>query len=235
MVNSLRGGSCTTAVRPSASLKQRAVVPLAPTLGLVTFHMNYRNIATLAILLAATSWSFGQSLVAFGFELGKPLDLPECPFKMSSGIKLYEIAPSNTCAEEAKPLNGYDQPVRRITFSQTEAPVIVKNWRAFPLEEDGNLIGLHFLTPGANAQQVVLDQFKEKYGPPTRVTSRQLQNAMGASFEAISAVWQLPLLRISFEGITGKIETGEVFIDTPPAVALREKWAKGRRTNERKF
>lgn len=235
MANCLLGGSFTSAVRSSSSLKQCALVHLAPTLGLVKSTMNYRNIATLTILLAATTWSSSQSLVAFGFELGKPLDLPECPFKITSGIKLYEITPSKTCAEEAKPLNGYDQPVRQITFSQAETPVIVKNWRAFPLEEAGNLIGLHFLTPGANAQQVVLDQFEEKYGPPTRVTSRQVQNAMGASFGAISAVWELPLLRISFEGIARKIETGEIFIDTPQAVALREKWAKGRRTNERKL
>lgn len=197
--------------------------------------MNYFRCVLLTLLLTGTSSSFGQSLNVLGFELGKPLDLLECSFKTTGGTKLYEVMPTKTCVEDAAPLNGYGQPVRRITFSQSENPIIVKNWRAFPLEDGGNLIGLHFLTPGAIAQQLVLEQFKEKYGAPTRVSSRQLQDAMGASYEAISAVWELPLLRISFDGIAGKVETGEVYIDTPQAVTLREKWAKGKRTSERKL
>ena len=106
---------------------------------------------------------------------------------------------------------------------------------AYPLEVNGVLIGLHFLTPGVSAQETALEQLKQKYGEPTSLSTRTVQNAFGAKFEAISAVWELKGLRVSFEGVTGKIETGEVLVDLPDATALRKQWTGSRSSQERKL
>jgi hypothetical protein len=189
-------------------------------------------LTTIALIPIITS---AQSKEVFGFELGKPLNIQECPFKNIGKIKLYEITPAKTCIEDAQPLNGYGQPVRRITLSQEENSPIVKNWRIFPLEENGVLIGLHFLTPGVNAQDLALAQLKEKYGTPTLLEKRGIQNIAGATFQAISAQWKFKDIQVSFEGVTGKIETGEVYIDLPEAVRLRSEWKQKIHANERKL
>ena len=186
-------------------------------------------------LLLWHTLSFSQPLSIFGFEFGKPISLPECPYKLYGGSKSYEIFPPTTCIQDAHALNGYGQPVRRITFSKQESPLIVKNWTAFPLEANGVLIGLHFLTPGLSAQEIALSQLKQKYGEPTRSGFHQVQNAMGATYESQSATWETNALRISFEGMTTRIETGEIIIDTPEATVLRSQWEKALRADERKL
>lgn len=177
------------------------------------------------VLLATISvQASAQTISIFGFELGRPLNLPECVFKTVAGMKLYEVIQPATCAESATTINGYKQPVRRIVFSQAETPTIVKNWNAIPLEVDGNLVGLHFFTPGASAQQLALDQLTSKFGKPTARKSYPVQNVMGAKFDAISAQWRSPSVQIAFEGIRDKIDTGEIYIDLPTAADLRRSW-----------
>jgi len=193
------------------------------------------RIATTSMVLCLTALASNAQNSVFGFELGKPLTLSECPFKVVAGSKMYDVIPRSTCVQDAGPLNGYKIPVRRIIFGRDEAPPIVKNWTAFPLEINGNLVGFHFLTPGAAAQELALSQLTQKYGQPTSTSNRLMQNAMGASFNSTSATWELTNLRVKFDGITTKIETGEVYIDLPEATALRKSWLQTADTSTRQL
>ena len=181
-------------------------------------------VAACAFLLASSA--FAADLTVFGFELGKPLNLPECRYKMSGTMKLYDILSDTTCTEEAILINTYGQPVRRIIFSQKEAPTIVKSWQMIALEADGNLIGVEFFTVGASAQDVTLQTLTQKYGKPSGKSSKTVGNNFGASMEAITASWKTQELNVYFEGITDRLDRGHVLIDLPQASALRESWFK---------
>ena len=194
-----------------------------------------KSIVAAAMLLSVSFASFSQSLSIFGFELGKALTLAECPYKAIGTTKLYDQLPVNTCISDAHPLDGYGQPVRPITFGRDEIPPIVKNWTLFPLETNGILVGVHFLTPGVGAQDVVLAQLKQKYGEPSTVATHAIQNSMGARFDAVTATWELGKLRVSFDGVGPKLTYGEVYIDLPEGTALRAKWQQNARANERKL
>jgi len=176
-----------------------------------------------------------SSQTIFGFELGKPVSLGECPYRMIGTYKAYEAMPQNTCVEEAHPLNGYGVPVRRVIFSTNENPLIVKNSRAFLLENGGVLIGFHFLTRGYGVQDIAFSQLKEKFGKPTSVDKGVVQNLAGAKFSSISAQWKFNNLHITFDGMSGNIESGEVFFDLPEATRLRSGWVAQGRESERKM
>lgn len=194
-----------------------------------------KAIAVILLLVTLTAHADEQSI--FGFVFGKPLNLPECPYKTVSGssMKLYEILVPSTCVKDAHALNGYGQPVREITFSQKESPLIVKNWRAFPLEANGSLIGFHFLTQGVETQDLVMRQLLEKFGKPKSVEKQPVQNSFGATFSSIEAHWQTGQLSITFYGTRGRIDYGEVFIDLPMAVELRKTWVESDLSTQRKM
>lgn len=190
------------------------------------------------IFLTATFAAKADDLTIFGFELGKPLTLPECPIESlisEPGHKLYKTVVPVTCIQDAHPLDGYGQPVREITFSLKDCPLIVKNWRAFPLEEEGNLIGFHFLTTGIASQDVVMQQLQKKYGKPTSIKKNAVQNGFGATFETINAQWQTGKVTVTFHGTLDRLGTGEVFVDLPAAVKLRKSWEKSSHSSERKM
>lgn len=183
-----------------------------------------KRLAYALITLASASASAADMSV-FGIEIGAPIALQECSYKQVKAVqmKLYEGRQTNTCVQDASTLKGYGEPVRRIVFSEAEAPAIVKHNRLFVIEKDGALSGIHFLTPGLAAQELVLKQLSDKYGKPTSL-SRYMAETAAVPIPAISATWDLGGLLVKFEGASGGVEYGEVFIDAPAARQLRESW-----------
>lgn len=168
--------------------------------------------------------TYAADLKVFGFELGKPLNLPECQFKMISTAKLYDQTPAKTCTENPTKIDTYAQPVRRIIFSRAEAPEIVKNWQMIALEAGGNLIGLEFFTIGSATQNLVYQTLVQQYGQPTSKDLRAVGNSFGASAQAVSASWVTQQITVTFDGILDRLDRGRVLIDTPEATALRQQW-----------
>ena len=190
---------------------------------------------TALALAGLTSVATAAPTSIFGIELGQPLSLPECPFKPLLKSKMYDVTPASTCVEDAGPLNGYGVPVRRVVFSQAEAPPIVKNWTLFPLEQDGKVIGVHWITAGVDSQALVLEQLRAKFGAVTSQTAHQVQTAMGASFDAVTATWSLPGLSVRFYGVGDRITSGQVYVDLPEAAALRAEWERKEAAPQRKL
>jgi hypothetical protein len=184
------------------------------------------KILAITATVVAASAAGAADLTVFGVELGKPVNLPECPYKTAGGMKLYDVMPQSTCVHDPHALNGYGRPARELSFGRDEAPPIVKNWTAFLLEDDaGRVIGFHFLTSGVQTQAAVLSQLKEKYGAPTSVTPHTVRTAVGGPFESFDAKWSLPGLVVNFQGTTDRIDRGDVTIDLPEAAALRQQWS----------
>lgn len=188
----------------------------------------------IAVLLLIASFSVTSAQAAtsvFGFELGQPIGVSECPFKPEKyplpgkiASKYYDPLPPETCFEEAHQINTYGQAVRRIIFGRGESPVIVKNWNMIALERDGQLIGVHFFTTGVASQDVVFNELVKKFGKPNEQHANESKNAMGATFQALHASWDSAELVVRFDGITDRLDRGEVTIDLPEAFALRKSW-----------
>lgn len=186
-----------------------------------------------ALALVATT-ATAADLSVFGFTLGEPLRLPECHYRLSGSMKLYDTIPAQTCAWEAMKVNGYAEPQRRIIFSEREAPAIVANWQAIALERNGRLLGIEFYTGGAKAQDLVLAQLTAKYGPPASAAASAVQNMAGATFDNVDAVWHGPV-EVTFWGTFRRLDSGRVTIDLPEAAALRRTWFDGERSVERRL
>jgi hypothetical protein len=180
----------------------------------------------LFILAAIPCLAMAHESSLFGFEFGKPLVLSECTSKTVADTKMYDIRPDVTCYESPLKLNGYGIPVRRIIFSQKDAPLIVKNWQMIALESHGDLIGIQFFTIGVEAQDLTLTRLTEKYGKPTAVTKRSVQNSFGATFEIIRATWKLPTINVTFDGAPERLDSGSVVIDLAEAAQMRLDWLK---------
>jgi hypothetical protein len=186
------------------------------------FHIRHSHIF-LAAAMAITVPASAQSV--FGFEFGKPLVLPECEFKQYAKIKAYDPLPEQTCFHEPFLINTYKIPVRRIIFGKSEHPDIVKYWQIIALEIDNTLQGIEFFTLGASSQDAVLDSLTKKFGKPSSVSTKSVQTATSAPFQAIHATWKTDTLIVTFDGITDRLDRGQVFIDSPQGSALRASWA----------
>lgn len=171
--------------------------------------------------------AFSEELTIFGFELGKPLNIPECEYTLSSGsIKLYDSPKQGVCFEGPHNIDGYNQPVKRIIFSDKTSPLIVANSSAIALEIDGNLAGLEFFTYGISAQDITLETLSKKYGKPTKKSAETIENNFGASVVSLTANWNLKKISITFEGVTDRLDRGHVIIDLHQARLLRKIWIK---------
>jgi len=197
--------------------------------------MTYRAkrflaIASFIFVIAA----FGPISIAseparvFGYEFGKPLQLPTCPYKNifpGSAEVMYDTPTATTCLEKPHSVNGYGVPVRRLEFSHADAPTIVKNSSMIVLELNGVLVGIQFFTYGVKSQELTLDQLTAKYGKPSQINKSTVQNAYGAAFESISAKWVLPSVAVDFNGTVGNLDSGTVIIDSPEGSQMRAGWS----------
>jgi hypothetical protein len=192
-------------------------------------------IVAIAVLFSVAANA--QDLTVFGFELGKPLSLPECPATRTpvGATKFYEEIPAYTCFQEPRKFNGYGIPARMVVFGKSEAPPFVRYWRFVALEHGGVLIGVRFGTNGASSQDLVISQLTAKYGKPSSTSTRVVQNLMGAQFNAIIAVWSGGSVDVTYDGVTGEIDRGQVTIDLPQATALRRSWQNLGHESERKL
>jgi hypothetical protein len=187
--------------------------------------------AAVAALIAGAPMAAGAQDVmsAFGFEFGKPLQLQECPYHMIGNMKMpNEVIPKVTCVVDAQNshMNEFGHALRSIHFSERDAPPFVYGLTALPLELNGNLVGISFMTLGVSAQSAVMDALTKKYGPPSSTSSRPVQTLGGARFDAVSALWVTPGVTVTFEEVEGRIDKGRVTIDLPAGSELRRKWAK---------
>jgi hypothetical protein len=163
-------------------------------------------------------------MTVFGImTLGKPLAIPQCeklkPTKKA--IPFYDPAPKTTCfkhreiwGEERIWPDQVSSGSVDVVFPALNGPAIVSGSAVYVNVIDGNLEAIQFETGGYSAQDEVLSQLKKKYGEPSRAWDEERKNLMGASFGAHKALWSLPDLVVTFDGMGEKVDSGQVNIYT---------------------
>lgn len=170
----------------------------------------YKVILTTVLVGAAPFTYADGGMSAFGFVMGKPLDLPAC--KYSEFLK-YDGAQEKTCIE---PEDKNSPSYRSIHFSPEDRPALLSTSGVTGTLIDGILEGLNFGTLGYSSKDQTLATLVEKYGKPTRITDRKLQNRYGAKFDTYIAEWDNPDLYVEFTPtFYDSLKEGFLSIETP--------------------
>jgi len=178
----------------------------------------------MSLLLMIAAAASPQSV--FGIQIGQPLAIPEC--KKTPRIASlpdvdfgYEMRQPVVCHQAARVNAGETWATETIVFPLESMPTIARSGKMDAMIVDGKVIGFTIPTAGIESQEVVISLLTEKYGKPASVTRSSVQNSVGGSFQAISAIWATAGLAISFNAAPYRLDIGEVMIDTPAALALR--------------
>lgn len=79
---------------------------------------------------------------------------------------------------------------------------------------DGKVEGLTISTDGFAHAQEIFEQLKQKLGKPTHQDTVQVVSGVGAKFSSPRALWELPGVYVSFNGIVGAVNTGIIIVRT---------------------
>lgn len=103
-----------------------------------------------------------------------------------------------------------------IRFNPETIPAGVSD-RAHALIINGSVEELSFMTNGASYQQSIYNLLEKKFGSPTSKEVENLQNAMGAKYENIYALWRFPSMTVSFSGMGSNPASGRITASTTKA------------------
>lgn len=152
-------------------------------------------------------------ITVFGLEFGKPLPLPKCPISQTLG-SVNIFSQSFVCVDEGSWGTS-------IVFPYDKMPSIGKSPSIRATIKNGVLAGLTIYTFGASTQDSVFDSLQDKFGKPTTTSKEMNQNAYGAQFSGINALWKNSDINVEFWGVFRKVDTGVVWIETPEVRAER--------------
>jgi hypothetical protein len=178
---------------------------------------------TILMLFMALSGLTAQPAIAtdhgvFGLTLGVPLNIGDCGY----GVVETPISHDSTCINTAG-AKRWKEDTRDtsegtdvwICFSRDQWPDIANSERYITGRIlDGQLHGITFITYGAKNADDVMKVLVKKYGRPTKLTTGEMQNQMGAAFGAFTAEWYMKDMFVFFESISGKMDLGFVRIGT---------------------
>ncbi len=166
----------------------------------------------------------------FGIRLSEKFSIPECE-KSEIGLQLkYKFSSDKLCFERnfrrVQESGDIINDSVIVKFPVSDAPQIMSSYEMFALVLDGNLEGIGFNTSGVSNAEIVLQKLKEKYGSPSTLIPKKVQNRLGASFDAFDAVWNLQDLVVLFQSVRSSLDSGLINIDTKKGREWRDKQLK---------
>lgn len=199
-------------------------------------------IAVVAALTVGEAIGSDSRTTFLGVELGAPLSMPECPFKLYGKKDDYGIY-SEFYTTGAKALKAPCW--KHLTAGKTpgtpidpngvtvelylERPRFIDGERITAKIVNGNVELIRALTFGVESQEAALAALTEKFGKPTAMAKKESQNRMGASFLIIEAAWVLDGMRAILVGAAGRIDAGGITVST----AIGDAYETAEREKER--
>jgi hypothetical protein len=110
-----------------------------------------------------------------------------------------------------------------VRFSQT--PNLVAGVSISVQVIEGNAEFIQFQTAGVSTANDVFEALKIKYGAPTKAEQVKVKTMQGAEFSAPTAQWKFDNLTVLFEGVSGRVDQGQVIIATKKGMDFEEKIA----------
>jgi hypothetical protein len=173
-------------------------------------------VGLISLLAVFCSIATATDRTVFGIALGEKFSIPEC--ERNKYLDSYDSLPvdDKVCFEKiGSPSSEIGEPgIVHVRFPHSQAPLIIEGREMTVILLDGNPECIEFLTAGISNAEMVMEKLKEKYGEPSALVPKKVQNRFGATFDAFDAVWNLQDLFVSFQSATGFIDSGIVKIDT---------------------
>ena len=173
--------------------------------------------------------------VAYGYEIGSALTLPECPKTLTAtGRASYGLGSVPfQCLKQVSPTAGpldLNRPLF-LVFPMTMTPANSSSDSLGALLIDGKLELLTVWTKGADFQDAVFDELVGKYGQPTTSTRAPITTGHGSPVGGIQATWDLGSdLEVVFSGVLGSMRQGLLLIGSKKGHAAQGERLKQSRT-----
>ena len=181
------------------------------------------------VMLALAFCGSANATTVFGIRLGAPLEMRECGYsRLDASTVIFRPATHGSCYQiETTTGRTRVRADDSLLVSWAQPPGIVTGG-AFVQLVAGKVAGLGANTAGLETQRSDFLALVRKFGAPTTKALVPMGNAMGATFNAIRASWNLPDgTRVSFMAADNRIDRGLISISTPAGrAATREQLAK---------
>ena len=182
-----------------------------------------------AIILGLCAFSGAHAAGSFfGITLGAPFAVREC------GLDDYGLSdrPLDVCSRSADAAHHpWGAITHSVQFVGSYSSIGIKT--IFVKEFNGRVVNIGAATFGESAQNRLLADLTRKFGPPTSSHGSLKQNGYGAKFLSLHATWKKPGYTVTFDGLAGSRDAGEIDISDPEA-ALEERAANEWRASKRK-
>jgi hypothetical protein len=171
---------------------------------------------------AANSAEYGLTIC--GVRLGEPLDVPECPQDAAGHYALIMTNRDSICAPRKNVIHkAWGSDDIDLEFPNNSAPDYIRRGNFAVSLLEGKVESIAFATNGLSSQASVLHALEEKFGKPSRLRPEIVQNAFGAKYSRVNAIWNRPAVRIELEGAT-HTDWGRVEISTSRYEAAIRPW-----------
>ena len=179
------------------------------------------TLGVLVIIAAAAQGADPVDLLSIAgvITIGPPLTLPEC--RSSPPVGGADYGGGNVCVSTDKELG--DPSFKTVWFRDQPPPI---GFHMRTRLKDGIVAGISFETLGAKDQVQEMARLRAKYGNPTVLQHRLLENAFGVRVTSLYAEWEGRQVYVQFDGITDTLDRGWVQIET---AADRAKQLKARK------
>lgn len=151
-----------------------------------------------------------QLVTIAGYPLGEPFSMAACPKDRFGGTDFSHIA--KACWTSTEPRSKGPDETRQVWWPAGKIPLGYAMWVDV---RNGRLEAVEFATTGADDQATVMAQLINKFGAATSLTRERVQNALGAQFDRLLAIWESPQVYVEFHGMEDQIDQGNVRIETP--------------------
>jgi hypothetical protein len=146
--------------------------------------LKLKNLVVLFVVTFASLARAQLSEPILGIQLGQPFKIVQCEGRRDNWCSL----------EDTKRIGANPRYLSLMppdTDSSTALPTWVKREKlSIELRPDGVADKFYVTTLGPSVQDRVVESISGRFGKPTKYEKQAKQNAMGATVEAISAIWQ---------------------------------------------
>lgn len=161
----------------------------------------------------------------FGIQLGAPVALPECArAEIAHGVlspDLYAQGQAVLCEQRPGVQYHADPHQGGIVFPTAQMPLILGFPTIATIILDGKLEAIRADTLGLSQADAIMDQLKQKFGPPTE-TADETVYIRKFPWLSVRALWIRDGYRVEYHGIGGNRSYGWVRVETEKARAVRE-------------
>jgi hypothetical protein len=144
--------------------------------------------------------------IAGVITIGQPLSIPECHSKAPVGAA--DFGGGTVYASTDEELG---EAFKTVWFRGEPPPV---GFHMRVSVQNGVVTGASFETLGVKDQEDVLNRLKAKFGKPSLLERRILQNAFGVRVNSYYAEWEKLEVYVQFDGVTDRIDRGWVMVET---------------------